>query len=165
MPIDDWVQFLQDTLKRLVDVTVPLEFLRHVLSPIVPMFLYTTRANALSILRSTDCSSKFLGRTLATQVSRQVLSEVAEVPVPLLGGPAVLAGTQQDLLNSLSQLHGPRDEEESLRPTKKAKRDPQSLREQKQKNTLQCLWVLENRIAFHVDGKGLVECERLDCAP
>ena len=82
--MDDWLQFVQGTLKRLADVSVPLDLLREVLSPIVPLYLETTRANALSILRSSGCSSKLVGRTLATEVSRLILSEIAEVPVLLL---------------------------------------------------------------------------------
>ena len=78
MPIDEWLDFMQETLQRLVDVTVPDDLLREVLLAIVPVHLHPTRANAMNILRCSACTSKLVGATLATQVSRQVLSEIAE---------------------------------------------------------------------------------------
>ena len=150
LPIDDWMQFVHETLRRLLDVTVPVELVRQVLSPIVPVYLNTTRANVFSILRTSACSSKLVGRTLGTQLSRLILSEIAEVPVPLLDTSAVLVGLKQEVVDTLQQLHGPRiaSGDDCTQPAKKAKRDKESLQEQMGAKTRQCLWILENRMAI-----------------
>ena len=162
MPIDDWMQFMQETLQRLVDVTVPLELLQEVLSAIVPLSLHATRANALSILRTPACSEQLVGRTLGTQVSRRILSEVAEVPVPLLSPAAELQGLKQDLMSHLVLLHGPREPEEGPEvPAKKRKRDRKNLEEMMEAKTRQCLWILENRLSIRRAGETLLSAREL----
>ena len=66
--MDDWLVYVQDTIKRLVDVTVPQDVLFNALGPIVPLTLAPTRANALSMLRTHACASKVVGHiSLATE--------------------------------------------------------------------------------------------------
>ena len=64
--MDEWLLYVQGTIKSLVDVTVPEDLLLNALSPIVPFTLAPTRANALSILRAHPVASKLVGHTLAT---------------------------------------------------------------------------------------------------
>ena len=64
LPMDDWLRFVQQTLERCVEVTVPLDFLREVLAPLVPLSLAATRANALTLLRSPACTSRLTGKAL-----------------------------------------------------------------------------------------------------
>ena len=163
LPIDDWLVYVQDTLRRLVEVPVPRESLGHVLSAIVPMSLDPTRANAISILRSHGCCSKLVGSTLATQASRLLLAEVAEVPVPLLSPDAVVLGLKRDLLSTLALQHGPRQRDlpDCITPVKKARRDPTSVREMKEAKTRQCLWILENRLAVTRAGQALLSARDL----
>ena len=123
--MDEWIGFVQDSIHRLVDVTVPLEVLSRVLSPIVPLTLAPTRANAMSILRSPSWSSKLVGRTLGLQLSRGIMSELGEVPLPMPGKDAVLEGLKSEVLSHLWQEHGPRDDDdaECHQVRKKARRD------------------------------------------
>ena len=111
--MDEWIGFVQDSIHRLVDVTVPLEVLSRVLSPIVPLTLAPTRANAMSILRSPSWSSKLVGRTLGLQLSRGIMSDIGEVPVPMPGQDAVLQGLKSEVLSHLWQEHGPRDDDDA----------------------------------------------------
>ena len=83
MPVDEWHDHIRDLIQRLVSVTVPIELLQAILSDIVPLRMEPTRANARSILRAPNCSAKLVGPTLGTQLSRLILSEIAEVPVTL----------------------------------------------------------------------------------
>ena len=50
--MDEWIGFVQATVLRLLDVTVPLEVLSKVLSPLVPLNLGPTRANDMIIVIS-----------------------------------------------------------------------------------------------------------------
>ena len=129
MSMDDWLGFLQETMRRLVDVTVPREALHAVVSAIAPQSLDPTRANAYSILRARVCTSKLVGETLGLQVSRLVLAEIAEVPVALATPRDLLLGLKRDLVSSLSLQHRAAETEESefLTPVKKkAKKDQKS---------------------------------------
>ena len=108
--MDEWIGFVQESIHRLVDVTVPLEVLSRVLSSIVPLTLAPTRANAMSILRSPSWSSKLVGRALGLQLSRGIMSEIGEVPLPMPGKDAVLEGLKSEVLSHLWQEHGPRDD-------------------------------------------------------
>ena len=87
--------------------------------------------------------------TLGTQLSRLILSEIAEVPVALLSPAAELLGLKQDLVSSLSLRHCPRSCEptEDITPVKKARRCEHSRHEMIRTKTDQCLWMLENRLA------------------
>ena len=79
MPFDEWVQFIRDTLMRLLHLDVPVRLIAQVTSVVAPLDLYTTPANAMHLLRSSLCS-KLVGPALAVQVSRMILAEVAELP-------------------------------------------------------------------------------------
>ena len=105
MPVDEWHDHIRDLIQRLVSVTVPIELLQAILSDIVPLRMEPTRANARSILRAPNCSAKLVGPTLGTQLSRLILSEIAEVPVTLLSPQAVNQGLKADLVSSLSQRY------------------------------------------------------------
>ena len=61
---------------------------------------------------------------MGTQLSRLILSEVAEVPVTLLSPDAELLGLKRDLVSSLSQQHSRRicDSTDDLTPVKKARK-------------------------------------------
>ena len=147
MPVDQWHEHLRDLIQRLVRVTVPLELIRTILSDVVPLSLQPTRANARSILRAPKCTAKLVGPTLGTQLSRLILSEIAEVPVTLLPPAAELLGLKQDLVSTLAQRHCRRSCEptEDLTPVKRARRDEQSRHEMIKAKTAQCLWMLENQ--------------------
>ena len=73
------------------------------------------------ILRSPSWSSKLVGRTLARQLSRGIMAEVGEVPVPMLDQGAVMQGLKSEVLSHLWQVHEPRDDDdtECLRPREK----------------------------------------------
>ena len=102
MPLDEWHAHIRDLIQRLVNVTVDIELIKTILSDLVPLTLEPTRANARSILRAAKCSAKLVGPTLGTQLSRLILSEIAEVPVTLLSPDAELLGLNQDLVSSLA---------------------------------------------------------------
>ena len=91
----------------------PIEALSRVLSPIVHLNLAPTRANAMSILRSPAWSSKLVGRTLGLQLSRGIMSEIGEVPVPMPGKDDVMEGLKSEVLDHLWQEHGPRDDDDA----------------------------------------------------
>ena len=140
MPIDDWLEYVHNTLDKLCGVRVPRESLAQVLSAIVPVSLDPTRANAMSILRVRGCSSRLVGRTLVAQMSRLILSEIAEVPVPLLSPDAVVLGLKRELVSTLSSQHGPQDEPpDCITPVKKTKNNPTSLRDLLEAKTRQSL--------------------------
>ena len=80
--MDEWIEFLKETLLRLAGVEVPTRMVLEVVSPVVPLSLDTTRANALHLLRSSLCC-KLVGPSLVVQVNRLILREVAQVPVKL----------------------------------------------------------------------------------
>ena len=100
MSVDEWHEEIRARIQRLVRVTVPIELIKTVMSDIVPLSLEPTRANARTILRAPKCSAKLVGPTLGTQLSRLILSEIAEVPVTLLSPDAELLGLKQDLVSS-----------------------------------------------------------------
>ena len=161
--MDEWIGFVQESIHRLVDVTVPLEVLSRVLSPIVPLTLAPTRANAMRILRSPSWSSKLVGRTLGLQLSRGIMSEIGEVPVPRPGKDDVLEGLKSEVLDHLWQEHGPRDDDdaECQQVRKKARRDAGSLSSMLKAKTQQCLWILSNRIPIRRAGEILHEARDL----
>ena len=140
MPLDEWHAHLRDLIQRLVGVTVPIELIQTIMSDIAPLNLEPTRANARSVLRAPQCSAKLVGPTLGTQLSRLILSEIAEVPVTLLSPDAVLLGLKQDLVSSLSQRHCRRSCEptEDITPVKKARRDEHSRHDMVRTKTAQC---------------------------
>eukprot|EP00972_Heterocapsa_arctica_P082267 12123406-Heterocapsa_arctica.AAC.1 len=58
----------------------------------------------MHVLRS-SLAAKLVGPTLAIQLGRMILSEVAELPVPLLADIDVSLGIKKDLVATLVQLH------------------------------------------------------------
>ena len=148
MPTDAWFEFIKDTIFRLVGIEVPLRLLVQILTPLVPLTLETTPANAMHVLRSSICS-KLVGSTLAAQVNRMILAEIAELPVPLLTDQEMISGMKRDLAGSLEQQHCKPDAEENIvghQPAKKARRDQQSIDELMGVKTKQVLWTLQNRL-------------------
>ena len=81
MPVDEWHAHVRALIQCLVGVRVPIELIRGVLPDIVSRSMEPTRANARRILRARSCSAKLVGPTFGAQVSRLVLSLIAEVPV------------------------------------------------------------------------------------
>ena len=163
MSMDDWLGFLEESIRRLLDVTVPRQALRAVVSAIVPQSLDPTRANAYTILRSRACTSKIVGPTLGLQISRLVLAEVAEVPVALVPPGALILGLKRDIVNTLSNQHLTADTgpTECVTPVKKARRDPGSRQEMMGHKTRQCLWILENRLAVRRASATLLSAQEL----
>ena len=163
--MDEWLLYVQGTIQRLVDVTVPEDLLLNALGPIVPFSLDPTRANALSILRAHPVVSKLVCSTLATQVSRRILAEIAELPVDLLTEQQVLAGVKEDIVSQLALVNRPRpgagEPQDLETPPKKARRDKGSLREMLDAKTRQCRWILENRLACRRAGDTLLSATDL----
>ena len=100
LPMDDWADFIRRTLSTLLGIDVPSRLLLAALSPIAPLSLEATPANAVHVLRSSLCTKlvwrRELGPTLAAQVSRLLLAEFSELPVPL--------ATEQDLSPGVTGL-------------------------------------------------------------
>jgi len=147
--IDEWVEFLRKTILRLVDVDVPSRLVLAVMSPLAPLHIETTRAFGLHVLRSSLCS-KLLGPTLAAQVGRMLLAELAELPVPLLTEQEVNLGAKGDLVATLTALHCGHDsasDEDLARPTKRSRR-PQAIKDLLKSKTEQTLFVLRNRVSM-----------------
>ena len=165
MPMDDWLEFIRASLQRLVGVEVPLRLLQKVVSQIAPLRLDTTRAAAIHVMRSPACCSQLVGPSMATQVARMLLSEVAEVPVPLLADADLLLGIKRDLVASLTENKCQHDlEEEGVEcdmPWKKAKRTKKDLDEMLESKTKQILWALENRLAIRRVADTLVSAQTL----
>ena len=82
LEMDKWIEFIKDTLCRLLKVDVPNRLILQVMSPMVPFHVAPTPASALHLLRSGWCS-KLLGPALAAQTNKLLLAENADVPVQL----------------------------------------------------------------------------------
>ena len=54
--MDKWIEFIKDTLCRLLKVDVPSRLILQVMSPMVPFYVAPTPASALHLLRSGWCS-------------------------------------------------------------------------------------------------------------
>ena len=146
MDMDKWIEFVKETLLRLLQVDVPSRLIAQVLSPIVPVRIASTPANAMHILRSSWCC-KLVGPALAAQASRMVLAEIAEVPVQLYTEAQMNQKIKQDLIASLAREHCDPEPESDDRPAKKMRRDAQSKQEAMRAKTAQVLFMLENRLA------------------
>ena len=118
--MDKWIEFIQDTLCRLLKVDVPSRLILKVMSPMVPFYVAPTAANALHLLRSGWCS-KVVGPALAAQTNRLLLAEIADVPVQLQSAEALNLSVTQDLIATLENLHcGPQvHETQDNTPAKK----------------------------------------------
>ena len=148
MSFDDWVQLIQDTLRRLVQVEVPIRLIAKVTSSIVPLSLDATPANAMHILRSSLCS-KLVGPTLALQASRLILAEVAEVPVKILSEQEVSLRLKADLVSTLERMYAPPEPEESAveSPLKKYKKDYKSIAEMMTQKSQEVMFLIKNRLS------------------
>jgi len=148
LEMDKWIEFIKDTLCRLLKVDVPSRFILQVMSPVVPFHVAPTPANALHLLRSGWCC-KLVGPALAAQTNRLLLAEIADVPVQLQSDEALNLSVRQDLIATLENLHcGPQvDETQDNRPAKKLKRDSQSVLEGIYAKTAQVPFMLRNRVA------------------
>jgi hypothetical protein len=111
LEMDKWIDFIKDTLCRLLKVDVPSRFILQVMSPVVPFHVAPTPANALHLLRSGWCC-KLVGPALAAQTNRLLLAEIADVPVQLHSDEALNLSVRQDLIATLENLHcGPQVDE------------------------------------------------------
>ena len=119
LEMDKWIEFIKDTLCRLLKVDVPSRLILQVLSPMVPFHVAPTPANALRLLRSGWCCT-LVGPARAAQANRLLLAEIADVPVQLHSDEALNLGVRQDLIATLENLHGgPQvDETQGNRPAK-----------------------------------------------
>lgn len=145
IPVEEWVEFIRKYILRLVAVDVPAKLINQVISPFVPVTVSCTRANAMHFLRSCLCC-KLVGSALANKVSRLVLSEIAELPVPLMPEADMHLQIQRDLVNTLTELHCEPEEDEDQRPAKKARRNMVDKQENMGDKTKQVLFMLENRM-------------------
>ena len=68
MVMDTWIEFIQQTLCRLLEVHVPKRLILKVLSRRFPLHVEPTRANALHLLRSKWCS-KLTGSALGAHAN------------------------------------------------------------------------------------------------
>ena len=145
LPIDDWIDFMRQTLLRLLEVDVPARLILEVVSSVVPWHAPATPATALHILRSGACD-KLVGPTLAAQANRLILAEIAEVPVDLIAPADLAQGVQRDLIASLEQRScGSTDIDEPGRP-KKRSRTTVAIDENMASKTNQILFMLRNRL-------------------
>ena len=147
LDIDSWLEFIRDYLLKLLEVHVPLRLISQVMSPVVPFCLAPTRANALHLLRSSRCS-QLVGTALATQVSREILAEVAEVPVQLCSEQDLALEVRRNLIGLLEKTLCDPEEDEDLdqEPLRKKQRSLQARKEQLQSKTTQVLFMLQNRL-------------------
>ena len=120
LEMDKWIEFIKDTLCRLLKVDVPSRLILQVMSPMVPFYVAPTPASALSLLRS-GWRSKVVGPALAAQTNRLLLAEIADVPVQLQSAEALSLSVTQDLIATLENLHcGPQvHETQDNTPAKK----------------------------------------------
>ena len=121
LTIDEWVEFLQQTLFRLVGVQVPSRLINTIVSLLVPFHLEPTRANAMHLLRSSVCS-KLIGTSMSTQVNRMILAEITELPVPLLSDVQMSIGMKEELVGHLERSQCSdrvSEESEHERPSKR----------------------------------------------
>ena len=72
------IEFIQQTLCRLLEVNVPKRLILKVLSRRFPLHVEPTRANALHLLRSKWCS-KLTGSALGAQANLLIFKEIADV--------------------------------------------------------------------------------------
>ena len=120
LEMDKWIEFIKDTLCRLLKVDVPSRLILQALSPMVPFHVAPTTENALRLLKSGWCC-KLGGPALAAQTNRSLLAEIADVPVQLHSDEALSMRVRQDLIATPENLHGgPQvDETQDNRPAKK----------------------------------------------
>ena len=118
LTFDEWVEFIQKTLVRMLGVHVPEVLISSVVRSFAHFDWECTRANALLLLRS-SVAKDLVGPTMATQLGRKILAEIAEVPVTLLSEDALSRGCKQDLVDSLRRRHCQADEAGDASPLRK----------------------------------------------
>ena len=100
MDMDKWIQFIDETLFRLLNVHVPKRLILQVVSPMAHYHIDPTPVNALHLLRSGWCS-KLVGLALAAQANWLTLAEIADVLVQLYADVDLSFQVQQDLVATL----------------------------------------------------------------
>ena len=134
-------------------VLIHVSVLIPIYAGVAPVLIEPTRANAMHLLRS-SLAQKLVGRTLATQLSRMILAEVAEVKVPLLSDSDICLGLKRDLTSSLEELHCEGEDlvgDEALiscHTAKRLRRDPEGQLRRMAAMTQQVLFAIENRVPF-----------------
>ena len=122
MGMDAWVEYIQHTLLRILEVHVPSRLILQVVAPIVPLSLQPTAASALHLLRSSLCS-KLVGPAMAAQANRKILAEISEVPVEMCAEQDMNQNIRRDLIALLEERHcvGEPDAQDDIdsRPLKK----------------------------------------------
>ena len=121
----EFCAYIQTNLTRLLKVDVSKSWILAMCSHLVPFTMPPTRATALHLLRSGLCAD-LVGPALALQVQRQILSEVADLPVDLLSDAALALKVFQERVDALVSAE-PDGEEECVVPAKK-KAEPQQLK-------------------------------------
>ena len=149
MDIDCWVLFIKQELWKKLRVEVPEKLILDVCTPLVPLHVAPTPANALHLLRSSLCS-KLVGPSLAAQMSRMILADTADVPGELVPAEELSQRIKQDLVAMLAQQNCCEEFEDNLehQPTKKMKRDTQSIQSCLSAKTAQVKFMLKNRLAY-----------------
>ena len=102
MDMDAWVEYIQHTLLRILEVHVPSRLILQVVAPIVPLSLQPTAASALHLLRSSLCS-KLVGPAMAAQANRKILAEISEVPVKMCAEQDLNLNIRRDLIALLEE--------------------------------------------------------------
>ena len=97
-----FIDFIQKTLYRLLEVHVPTKLVKTVVGVLVPLNIETASIKAVHLLRSSLCA-KLVGPALATQVDRSILAEISELPVVLIPRKALHLNVCKDLIASLEQ--------------------------------------------------------------
>jgi hypothetical protein len=162
IPVDDWMEFIRQTLKRLVDVEVPASLVSQTLGDLVPFQLEATPANAMHVLRS-SLAAKLVGHTLAVQLGRRILAEVTDLPVPLLTDMEVSLGLKRDLVASLVQLHTAQTEDDADHHLTKRRRTNgrTSRADRYAAKTLSVQFALENRVSWMRLGETVKQAGKL----
>ena len=132
MDMDAWVEYIQHTLLRILEVHVPSRLILQVVASIVPLSLQPTAASALHLLRSSLCS-KLVGPAMATQANRKILARISEVPVKMCAEQDLNLNIRRDLIALLEERHcvGEPDAQEDIdsRPLKNMRKDLSSRHE------------------------------------
>ena len=143
--VDDWVSFIHHTIARLVGVDVPVDLITAVAVPLTICNWAPTTATARHFMR-TSLAGKLVGPTMAKQLSRKVLAEVADVPAPLMSDADLLKGCQRDLVASLRLQHCEDDVVDIDRPTKRLRRAKASMSQTLAASTQTVLYALKHHV-------------------
>ncbi len=148
MSVDNWIGLIRQTLVRLVGVDVPVSLVSQKIGHLVPFNMAATPANAMHILRS-SLAAQLVGSTLAIQVSRQILAEIAELPVPLLTAIEESLGLKNDLVTSLAvQLHPSKATDDAEEQPAKRLKTARPYKNRCADRTSSVQFVLENRVSW-----------------